>query len=41
MNIDLNKTMGYEMAKRAGVAALHQTMTSTESAGISEQIHSA
>lgn len=40
MNIDLSKTMGYDMAKRAGVAALHQTMTNTENAGISEQIQS-
>jgi len=38
MNIDLNKTLGYDAGKRTGIDALHTTMTSTPPEKLAEKI---
>jgi hypothetical protein len=38
MNIDLDKTIGYDMAKQAGIGALHKTLASTSKQVLAQQI---
>lgn len=38
MNIDLNKTLGYDMARRAGIDALHKTLAAATGANVGEKI---
>ena len=38
MNIDLNKTLGFETASRAGVDALHKTLAATTGANVGAKI---
>lgn len=38
MNIDLNKTLGYDMASRAGIDALHKTLAAATGADVGEKI---
>lgn len=38
MNIDLDKTLGYDMGKRTGIEALHKTLTKTKPAALGETI---
>ena len=38
MNIDLNKTLGYETASRAGIDALHKTLAAATGANVGGKI---
>lgn len=38
MNVDLDKTLGYDLAKRNGIEALHKTLTRTQPADLGETI---
>lgn len=38
MNIDLNKTLGYDVASRTGINALHKTLATATRANVAEKI---